>query len=469
MRGPDPAGSEGWLTDCYGDGELPPSLIMLSRIRPRTFLLSGALLLVAATLNAAPANLARSDAGTRLTLLAPAADDGGDNAARATQALLGEADPLGCALGTGTTTILLSLPRAETLHRFDFLNLTAVGRVSVAVSNVALPAGSPRWRTLPAAGQTFGTPDEVVACDLGQIEARHLRIIFETQTAGRIDTFGLFGAAPAETSASPRPRFVAFGMVGSGGGGRAGDDLSRGASVLRASSGSGPLDHIVDGSLGTGHAFAPDDRRPTALIDLGRQRSLARVNLACRTTRPGRLEVYALTRREEADASLSPADHQPAGTARVEGRNGLTRVTVPLEAENVRYLAVVFVPTTGAAGGKDFKNATDLKNPYADRAGEAGNRASSEPVDSSAGGPGGDGTGSGNFVLTEVMAVGPGGSAGFGGTGGEGLASDGVQPPGSNSGAFNFANAGGPGAGGGSSLGLVPILPPPVGSDLITP
>ena len=435
---------------------------MLSRIRPRTFLLSGALLLVAATLNAAPANLARSDAGTRLTLLAPAVGSPGDDATRATQALLGEADPLGCAIGAGTTTILLSLPRAENLHRFDFLNLTAAGHVSVAVSAVALPAGSPRWRTVPAAGRTFSTPDEIVTCDLGNVEARHLRIIFETQTAGRIDTFGLFGATQAGSSATNRPQFVAFGAVEPGG--RPGDNLAIGSRVLRVSSGSGPLDRIVDGSLGTSHAFAPGDRQPTTVIDLGRRCSLSRVNIACRTGGPGRVEVYALARREEADGPLPPAGRQPAGNARVEGRNGLTRLTMPLDAENVRYLAVVFIPAAAVAGGKDSKDARDFKNAYADRPGEAGDHApSSGPADSSAGGPSGDGTGSGNFVLTEVMAVGPGGS------GGEDSALNGLQPPGSTNSAFNFANSGGPGAGGGSSLGLVPILPPPVGNDLITP
>ena len=437
---------------------------MLSRIRPRTFLLSGALLLVAATLNAAPVNLARSDAGTRLTLLVPAADTTGDNATRATQALLGEADPLGCALGAGTTTILLSLPRAETLHRFDFLNLTAVGHVSVAVSAVALPAGSPRWRTVPAAGRTFGTPDEVVACDLGRIEARHLRLIFETQAPGRIDTFGLFGTTPAATSASTRPQFVAFGAVEPGG--RPGDNLAIGGRVLRVSSGTGPLDRIVDGSLGTSHAFASGDRRPTTVIDLGRRCSIGRVNIACHTARPGQLEIYALARREEADGPLPPAGRQLTGTARVEGRSGLTRVTVPLETENVRYLAVVFIPAAAVAvEGKDFREGKDFKDAGTDRADRAGDRAPSGPADSSVGGPGGNnGTADGSFVLTEVMAIGPGGSVG-----GEDSALNGVLPPGSTSGAFNFANAGGPGAGGGSSLGLVPILPPPVGNGLITP
>lgn len=465
---------------------------MTSRPRPRLFLplLSGALLLAAAslvpiTIVAAPANLARSDSGARLTLFS--SSNAGDGTARAAEALLSEADPLGCALGSGTTTILLSLPRAETLRRFDFLNLTAAGRVSVAVSNVALPVESPRWRTVPTAtggGIAFGAPDEVVACELGHVEARHLKITFETQAAGRIDTFGLFGAgsnvaatAVTSTDHDARPRLVAYQTVGVAGDGR-GDATHLGgfpgARVLRVSSGSGAPDRIVDGSLGTGHAFAVSDRRPAALIALGARRNITRVSIACRTLTAGRIELYALTKRADADADapLPPVGRQPDATARVEGgRSGLSRVSVPFNAENIRYLAVVFVPDAGGAtpagGGKDFRDYKDARDYKGGGGGAAGSDAPEPAGRSPRTGTGttadlppeGPGTATppdGSFVLTEVTPTGP-----LSPTGPGDFSVNSILPPGTAS--NTFFNPG-------SNSPLdTPILPPPVGSDFITP
>lgn len=425
---------------------------MTNKIRPRTFLLSGALLLAAASLApaATPANLARSDAGARLALFA--SSNTGDSTTRAAQALLSEGDPLGCSLAAGTTTILLSLPQAGTLHRFDFLNLTAAGKVFVAVSNVALPPESPRWRALPAAGQEFGTPDEVVTCELGHVEARHLRITFETQAPGRIDTFGLFGAG-TESAFTSRPRLVAYETVSTGA--RPAGVPAAGARVLRVSSGSGSPEAIVDGSLAGGHAFAASDRHPTTLIDLGGNRTLSRVNLACRTRTAGRLDLYLFANRKDAEAALPPAGRQPDATARVESRAGLSRFTLPVNAGTARFLAVVFVPESGDAPleAKDFKDSRDYKG----GGGNGGNApddagfASSRPPATGTGNLPPDGT----FVLTEVTPV------GTGVTGPGDFTSTSILPPGTAS--NTFFNPGS------SSPVDTPVLPPAVGNGIITP
>lgn len=448
--------------------------------------LSGALLLAAVTLSpsvvgaagaggASPnlgtsGNFARSAAGTRLTLFGPA---GGDGQARATQALLGEADPLGCELGVGTTTFVLSLPQTETLRRFDFLNLTAAGRVSVAVSAVALPPESPRWRPVAGAGREFGTPDEVVACELGRVEARYVKITVETQAPGRIDTFGLFStqetatatATAIETSGSLR-RLVSYETLDAG---RA-EDRSR---VVRVSSGGGQPARIVDGSLGTGHVFASGDSRPTTVLDLGVRRSLTRVSVACRTAVSGRFDFYLLpehTSTEQAAAFSPDGRTASVATVRVTARAGLNRMTVPLNAEVGRYLAVVFVPGDGGDRGghaptlsdpKDFKNYRDGKDFAPSHGEDAAPPFSADlPSDSlptaTSGSPTTVNPANGSFVLVEVTPFGPvSPTSDFAAvkpllTPGSAIST--IAPP-----------------TGGSSLQIVPILPPPVGVNRITP
>ncbi len=134
-------------------------------------------------------NLARADLGTRLELVA------GTGAAdkSALTALLRDDDPLGCRLPVGVTSMIMSLPKIEVLNRFNFINLTAGGKVTISVADTKLPADSPLWHPVDL-GQEFSPGgSEVVACDLRSTEGRYVKLDFDVRTAGSIDTFGLFG------------------------------------------------------------------------------------------------------------------------------------------------------------------------------------------------------------------------------------------------------------------------------------
>ncbi len=324
-------------------------------------------------------NVARADLGARLTVELPAgvATDG---VPRIAQALLSQDDPLGCELPAGTTSLVVALPRTENLHHLDFLNLTAAGQISVAVSNVRLPANSPRWRPLGGA-QEFAQPNDVVTCELGTAEARYVRITLNLPKAGRIDTLGLFGNTTVASPGAERSRqvggraFVGYEQVDSG-------NVAAQARVTKVSSGGTPeeADRMLDGNLRTSHTFAVSDQRPTAIIDLGTNRTLTRASLAFRAG-PGRLDFYlkpdanahtSIVRRNpsysgqtaqvpEVSSDEAPANGDAVATIQSDGRAGLRRATVGLEGQTGRYLVVVFTPS-GRRGEPAPRATSDYKD-----------------------------------------------------------------------------------------------------------
>ncbi len=337
-------------------------------------------------------NVARANLGARLTVALPPGVSA-DGAPRISQALLSEDDPLGCELPAGTTSLVVALPRTETLQQLDFLNLTAAGQFSVAVSNVRLPADSPRWHAL-GGSQEFAQPNDVVSCGFGAAEARYVRITFNLPKAGRIDTLGLFGKTTVGSFAAQGARpvggraFVGYEQVDFG-------NAAAQARVTKVSSGGGPAeaDQMLDGNLRTNYTFAVSDRRPTAVIDLGTNRTLTRASMAFHAG-PGRLDFYLspdpdshtnIVRRNpsysgqtaqvpEVSSDDVPASREPVATIQSTGGAGLRRVTVGFAGHTGRFLTVVFTPAGGAesstpptrratSDGKDFKDtAADYKD-----------------------------------------------------------------------------------------------------------
>ena len=321
-------------------------------------------------------NVARANLGARLTVELPAGASV-EGAPRIVQALLSEDDPLGCELPAGTTSLIVALPRTETLHHLDFLNLTAAGQVSVAASNVRLPADNPRWRALGGA-QDFTQPNDVVACELGTTEARYVRVTFNLPKAGRIDTLGLFGDTTAASLGRARARqvggraFVGYEQLDSG-------NASAQARVTKISSGggTGEADKMLDGNLRTSYTFAPTDRHPTTVVDLGTNRTLTRTSVAFRAG-PGRMDFYltpdpnahtSIVRRNpsysgqttqvpEVSSSETSVNQNPIATVQSDGRPGLQRVTVGMSGETGRYLAVIFTPSGGGGSRPPERRAT---------------------------------------------------------------------------------------------------------------
>jgi hypothetical protein len=330
-------------------------------------------------------NLARLSAGARLEVEAPGKTAPVEDAT-ASNALLRDDDPLGYGLAQGGTSLIVTLPKIEVLNRFNFLNLTAKGKVSVAISSVKLPAESPKWRSVQAID--FTGDNGVVTCDLGSVEAKYVRVSFEVPAEGRIDTFGLYGQ-----------RTLGDGFNGRGLAAKGGDSDVRyvmfnyavdspHAGVVLVSPGE-DLDQaqqMADGDVGTSYTFKPSDPAPMAVIDLGETRKLTRVSTSFKAG-PGRLAVYLVADPKLRDnrAAVAVATGKHAGVPTIEdvvttdfpgdrsallavdtgSQPGLNRVGASVDGLSGRYLVMMFhpsgpVPAAGEhADFKDFKDSTE--------------------------------------------------------------------------------------------------------------
>jgi hypothetical protein len=335
-------------------------------------------------------NLARLAAGAHLEVQAPGklalAED-----AVASNALLRDDDPLGYELPQGSTTLVVSLPKIEVLNRFNFLNLTAQGKVAVAISSSKLPAESPRWRSVQTLD--FSGDNGVITCDLGSVEAKYVRISFAVPSDGRIDTFGLFGRRTLADSFNARGlasragdagvRYVMFNY--------AVDSPHAGVVMVSPGEDLQQAQQMADGDVGTSYTFKVSDPAPMAVVDLGESRALTRVAASFKAG-PGRLAIYLVPDPEARDGSAAstgavgkhpakrtiedvvttdfPGDRSPVLAVDTGSQPGLNRVGANVTGQSGRYLVMMFHPAgpvpAGAAGDfKDFKDsaeATDFKD-----------------------------------------------------------------------------------------------------------
>lgn len=308
-----------------------------------------------------PVNLARPSAGAQLVV----AGANGDAAA-----LLRDDDPLGYPLAAGDTSMTLSLPQIEVLKRFNFLNLTAAGKVTVSVS----PAkGAASWREVQS--KTFSGTD-VVSCDFGSVEARQVKIDFHLDAAGRIDTFGLFGLRTLAASGNGRyaakgedRKALMYNYAAS----------SPDAGVVMVSPGEDikAAQALADGDVGTTFAFKTTDPEPMAVVDLGTTRTLNRVGLSFKAG-AGHMNVYLLADPQSKSVAVKsaaprtiqdviktdfPAGHEPILSAETGQQPGLNRLSGNVSAQSGRYLVLDFHPAAGAmtaGSGADFKDFKDV-------------------------------------------------------------------------------------------------------------
>jgi hypothetical protein len=338
-----------------------------------------------ASRNGQPLNLARASFGAQLEV--PSA-----NAAAASAALLHDDDPLGYPLPEGSVSMVLTLPKIEVLNRFNFLNLTASGQVAVSVSSVRQGASGGDWRQVQAPKPFSGS--EVITCDLGSVEARYVRIDFQVEKPGNIDTFGLFGLTTlghqdagrlATVSGASDKRLLLYNYaVSSSDAGVV--MVSPGEDVDRAQS-------LADGDIGSSFAFKATDPMPMAVIDLGTTRTLHRVSTSFKAG-PGHIDIYLVedprqpaafgenarkpvkSTIQEVVASDFPAGRDPVLSADTGKQPGLNRVSANANGHSGRYLVMMFHPAGGGSAPevsgrvaaadfkdfKDFKDAGDFKD-----------------------------------------------------------------------------------------------------------
>ena len=268
---------------------------------------------------------------------------------RSAQALIGEDSAQTYSLATGKTSMILSLSKIEVLNHFDFVNAGAEGKVTVSISSAKLPFDSADWRVVASAQEFDGR--QLVPCDLGSVEARYVKIDFDTHTAGSISGFNLFG----------------MNVIGN-------PTMTKGSFHVSLRTG-------ADANVDANFAYDPANPAPKVVADLGSARELTHITCAYEapaghstsiwwTTRSARaLRVFELRRRTDRAAreqrlgprpttrtfspvinviySVDTADQAASGKASADLK-GLTG----------RYLVAAFRPAARHHGDyKDFKNA----------------------------------------------------------------------------------------------------------------
>ncbi len=218
-------------------------------------------------------------------------------------ALLCDDPTTGYQLPAGASTILVSLPNIENVQSVSFLNEGAQGEFAIMISNADVPENSPEWRKVEKVAMSSGA----VATKIGPGEAKYVKLVFKTSKPGRIAAFGVYATPALSDFTVPRPRKVSFeensaslALVN-----LSFSDVHAKARGLYVSSGdASEVNHMIDDQVATTYRFASDDVAPTAVIDLGRERSLSRLS-AVYASQSGSVEFYVMRTLPASDATAS--------------------------------------------------------------------------------------------------------------------------------------------------------------------
>ena len=282
------------------------SILFCAALATPSLALAGDLILQKApplTVEQAPAypeNVARYHLGAGVTALPQKGaanlvlSSNGEDRNTSAAALLCDDPTTGYQLPTGKSSILVSLANIENIQSISLLNDGTKGNLSIAVSNADVPASSPEWRELNSQKMSDGP----VVAKVGPGEAKYVRLTFNVTESGRIAAFGVFATPAVSDFTMPRlhktsfedssPSFALINFNYT--------DLHARARALYASSGDlKQANKMIDDQPGSAYEFARGDANPTAVIDLGRERSLTRIS-AIYANQPGSVDFYVLDR-----------------------------------------------------------------------------------------------------------------------------------------------------------------------------
>lgn len=348
-----------------------------------------------------PVDLARGSLGATLQIRTP---KGGQATAsekegnRSAQALISDDAALSYPLAQGTTSMILALRKADVLSRLNFINYGAGGKLTISASATRLPFDSADWRPV-AKGQAFDG-SKVVGCDLGSLDARYVKLDFDTQVPGRISGLGVFGLLTINTL-DPRQANVYTVTANPGTNTSTGNmggnvffdaaNLSTGAKVVQVSRGGSvpSAQALLDGNAETNYTFDPTDPAPTVVVDLSARRTISRVSCVYQAP-AGRLDFYLVDNPYTKDYSRStilsyvsepssePADTGVSSAARTKlathkaicsidttGQSGISRASAEVGGASGRFLVAEFHPIatgTQRVDAIDSKDAPDYKD-----------------------------------------------------------------------------------------------------------
>lgn len=222
-------------------------------------------------------------------------------------ALLCDDPTTGYQIPAGASSILVSLSNIENIQTISFLNDGAQGHYTIATSNAEVPDNSPQWQQVAQSALSQGAS----STKIGPGEAKYVKLSFNVTRPGRIAAFGVYATPAVSDFTMPRPRkvsleedsatlaLISFNF----------SDVHARARGLYVSSGDAEqANNMIDDQPATSYKFANGDAAPTAVIDLGRERSLTRLS-AIYAAQPGSFDFYVLSNLPLGDSAVS--DVQP--------------------------------------------------------------------------------------------------------------------------------------------------------------
>lgn len=282
-----------------------------------------------------------------LTMLQLSSNSSDENTSEA--ALLCDDPTTGYVLPAGASSVLVSLSNIENVEHLAFLNEGAEGDFAVAVSNANMPEQSPEWHGA-GKGQMSRGP---VAVQVGPEEAKYVRLDFNLTHSGRIAAFGVYATPALSDFTMPRPRKVSFAETSPSFAliNFSLSDLHMRARGLYASSGDlEQISNMIDDQASTAYEFAAADPAPTALIDLGRERSVGRIS-AIFAEQPGAIEFYVLKDLPN-DGEVEGSDVRPIANV---GQNAELPNSLKLSEKMIAKLKAV-----GSVDGANGRAAIDF-------------------------------------------------------------------------------------------------------------
>jgi hypothetical protein len=246
-------------------------------------------------------------------------------------ALVLDDNTLSCALPTGETTFIVTLPRIAVLERFAFINQNAAaqGEFELAVSNYRLGSKDPKWVLVQSA--TPFTGKRLLNLPVTGVEAKYVKLSFHVQKEGRLAGVAFYGSRTLENFAQHHVLHARSSYTLA-----ATRLLSRPEETLNfnfanqyargciAYVSSGTLQagaRMIDDDVSTSFSFSPDDPHPTVIIALGENQNLHRIS-AVYHMKKGRVDAFLLDKLGKDPANLegmtpvaSVLDQTPRGRA----------------------------------------------------------------------------------------------------------------------------------------------------------
>lgn len=357
------------------------------------------------------ANLARTESGAQIECTSP---DGrvelvsASHTSQSPAARLRDDETLSCPLHEGITTLVIKLPTTSLLERLTFVNenAAAAGELKISVSNYHLPAASPKW--VEVEGNVPFSRKRLFNLSMLGLEARYVKLSFDVRNGGSLGALGIYGSKASSWADALGEESQQFGLVSKV---KPSRSLKRPAGARNAdarvayiSSGeNSSASRMIDANARTAHAFAINDRRPTAIVELTNAAELRRVVAYYRTRVPGRVDVYLLDDVGKNMTDLNQRKPDASGT----DKDGDGEASVEFDPQGAKYIAIRFTPNDSL--GESGSYAGGSRGTGAPGAGSlaAGGGASGVGV--------GAGPGTGPFEIIEIGAYGGPGLGSYGG------------------------------------------------------